>query len=140
MLFRKDKKIINRSDSSWWESLLIFLDFTSYLYCLTILRYIVQTKGMFLLIGAQQNVYLAFSGNFICSIMLAKNLKSSIRHRVYKLEGKSKRYIREYSIQCTCWYNKRWTISSSNLFLSILLNQDRGRGCNFWINKKAANV
>ena len=46
---------------------------------------------MFLLIGAQQNVYLAFSGNFICSIMLAKNLKSSIRHRVYKLEGEKQK-------------------------------------------------
>lgn len=42
-----------------------------------------QTKGIFLLIGAQQNTYRARNGSGTCWIMSAKNLKSSVLHIKY---------------------------------------------------------
>jgi len=43
----------------------------------------VQTNGIFLLMGAQQKTYLALSGNGTCCIISARNLKSSILHMKY---------------------------------------------------------
>lgn len=46
-------------------------------------RNIVQTNGIFLLIGAQQKTYLALNGNGTCCIISARNLKSSMLHIKY---------------------------------------------------------
>lgn len=43
----------------------------------------VQTNGIFLLIGAQQKTYLALNGKGTCCIISARNLKSSILHIKY---------------------------------------------------------
>jgi len=47
------------------------------------LRSIVQTNGCDLGIGAHANTYRARSGRGTCSIMLAKNLNSSMLHIKY---------------------------------------------------------
>lgn len=48
------------------------------------LRNMVQTNGIFRLMGAQQNTYRALRGNGTCCIISAKNLKSSMLHMKYK--------------------------------------------------------
>lgn len=47
-------------------------------------RNMLQTNGIFLLIGEQQNTYLALKGKGTCCIISAKNLKSSMLHIKYK--------------------------------------------------------
>ena len=47
------------------------------------LRNMVQTKGCFLGIGAQQKTYRTRRGKGTCSIMSARNLKSSTLHMKY---------------------------------------------------------
>lgn len=66
------------------------------------------TNADFRLIGAQQKIYRALRGNPICSIIFAKNLKSSIPHMKYKesstVDNVTKiSYKKEQNLD-KCWY------------------------------------
>lgn len=67
---------------SWQNQLKVIGSFL--LYSLANFRNMVQTKGIFLFIGAQQNTYRALSGSLTCWIRSARNLKLSKLQMKYK--------------------------------------------------------